>query len=487
MQSDQSRHALLVAGLLLALARCTSDDLAIGQTSADGGILDPPADATVEQPTAQDSSADDSSDGTASDSSSLPDAAGDSFDADEADASTYTPAIWSSALVGNVWNARLALTPQGDLVLAGMFGAGKIDTGVPGQVLTTNSNDWFITKLPGSGGAPYWLRHVSSGSFASVAGVAVASDGSIYVAGHVGDGGSNVDYHSMPGAPAGSDNPQVALLKLDASGGFVWAHSSLEGVGVALAPGGGVFLAEAVTGEASTLATVTRLDAAGSVVAQRSFGVSSAQTHVWDLVADSSGFPVVEFGTSSTVDFGAGPETGSVTVKFDSDLNTVWSESCKVFGTLEPTLLALSDDGHILVAGRGTPSCAGATSGPTNPAFFLLYDQSGQLVFSQLYQESPEFSDVAFDQDTRIYLAGDNKNSAAFASGWFVGGSDFNGANPFAWVVPQGRTEAAHPTILPVSPGRVIVAAREHSAIDLGNGVLLGAGLHGLVIAEIAP
>ncbi len=462
----------------LALIHCSASETTPAQLSSDGGITEAAADTSVE--------------------SSIPESGSDAGAADvnpfdapsdaDAGASTLTPAIWNTAWEGNIQNARVALSPQGDIVVAGAFGAGTLSTGVPGQVISTFSNDWYIAKLPAGGGPAYWLRQVSSTSTGLVSDVAVGPDGSIFVAGMLGGGAANVDYHGMPGAPAGSNNPPLAVLKLDPAGEFVWAHSAPQASGVAAAPNGDVFVAESVVGDASTtLAAATRIAPGGAVMETRTFGGSGTGTHADDVVVHSSGDPIFTFSTSSHVDFGQGLEEGTVTVRFDSKLDTKWSTSCKIFGTQSRARVAISTDDRAVVAGQGTPSCAGFSQVVGSQSFFLVYDDSGQLSFTHIFPDTPGISDLAVGPDGRIYVTGNN--SYATASGIFIRGTDSAGTNPFAWIVPASslQNDLREPALASVAPGQLIVVAKGHGTINLGAGQLLGFGMHGLLIAQVAP
>lgn len=480
------------------LGGCASSGAASASSVGDHGDSDGGEDSAPYAPDA-DGGFDAASEGAPSgDSSPVVDASQDASDAaledTGTDAGSFTPAAWSLAWRGIVDDLHLATSPQGDLVVAGTFSS-ALDTGSPGQSLGTQSVDWFIAKIPAGGGPPLWLRHVSGFSTSMVSAVAVGPDGSIYVVGSAGWNVGDVDFHGMPGAPVGADNPTVSVLRLDPAGGYGWARSDLIATGVAVAPSGDVWVTgTSLPGDGSTkgAAVVSRYDQDGNVVTQRSFGSAFADTRADDVGVDSSGAPVVVFNAPHPADFGAGPQTGIVTMKLDSALSTLWSSSCKLYGALSAKKsLAVGDGDRVAVGGTGTVVCGSGNGSalPGTPGFVVLYDASGHLAAASTYAGSFEVTDVAFDPGGRVYFAGSTGASTDFGVGSFVAGSDLSGANPFAWVLPPPSATPPAPvsSVVPLSAGRAVIAMRRHGTVDLGNGPLLGFGENGLVIAEIAP
>ncbi|MFO0928453.1 MAG: SBBP repeat-containing protein, partial [Gemmataceae bacterium] len=116
----------------------------------------------------------------------------------------------------------------GELKASGYFGPG------PGAVTLASGGltDTFVTKMDPSGNV-LWAKGFGGSGYDYANGIRVDAAGSVYLAGEFGDYSPTSDFDPSPGvfnltSAGGSD---AYVMKLDASGGFVWARQ-MGGTGI---------------------------------------------------------------------------------------------------------------------------------------------------------------------------------------------------------------------------------------------------------------
>lgn len=145
---------------------------------------------------------------------------------------------------------------SGNVYTAGRFG-GTMDldpgVGTVNAVASGSLNDIFISKL-NSSGAYVWGQSIGAASADAGFGVAVDGSGNVYVTGSF---GGTVDFDPGVGVTNLTSNGglDIFILKLDASGNFVWANAiggtaADEGLSIAVDGSGNVYTAGYFNGTA---------------------------------------------------------------------------------------------------------------------------------------------------------------------------------------------------------------------------------------------
>ena len=158
--------------------------------------------------------------------------------------------VWATSIVGSSYTqgVAVALGADGSLYATGDF-AGSATLGT--TVLTSAGlDDVYVAKLT-SAGSFLWAESFGGPNYDDAAGMAVGSDGSVYIVGYF-QGTSNFN----PGGTANltsNGGYDVFISKLNSSGNYLWAKSfggsgSDWGEGVALGPDGSVYLTGEFTG-----------------------------------------------------------------------------------------------------------------------------------------------------------------------------------------------------------------------------------------------
>ncbi len=285
--------------------------------------------------------------------------------------------------------------------------------------------------------------------------VAIDSSGNVYATGYfVG----TVDFD--PGA--GVSNLTSAglrdlfVLKLDASGDFVWAvvvgatsndesrSVAVDGSGnvyvtgrfqgtVDFDPGGGVFNLSSDGG--SVDAFVLKLDSLGNFVFAKAVGSSSTDVGL-SVAIDSIGNIYASGYFSATVDFDPGvgvfnlSAAGGLDVfvlKLDSSGNFIWAKAVGGGGTDTAIGMTVDGSGNVYATGQfggmadfdpgaGTLNL---TSAGGQDVFFLKLDPSGALVWAKAVggpNDDVGYS-VAVDNSGNVYATGDFSNTVDFDPG----------------------------------------------------------------------
>ena len=182
--------------------------------------------------------------------------------------------LWTRATTGTgsslAQTSGLTFDASNNLILAGFY-AGTVDfdpTNTLLQLPVYGSRDIFVQKFDGSGNLA-WTKSVGSPDIDQANSVAADASGNVYVTGTF---SSTADFDPGPSVSnlnAGGFEDGF-ILKLNASGGFLWAkdlsttgYNAAQGTGIALDTSGHVFVAGYYQGTL-TLAAGQTLTSAGS-------------------------------------------------------------------------------------------------------------------------------------------------------------------------------------------------------------------------------
>ncbi len=284
--------------------------------------------------------------------------------------------VWSRHIAGGKGES-VALSPDGDVVVGGIFWE-KLALGGE-EVKGAGRTNAFVARLDKSG-TNKWLKTFGGSGGALTLGhaVGVHADGSAYLLATL---DKTVDYGGGPLTSSGVSD--VAVVKLDASGGHVWS---------------------------------------------KRFG-GKATEYAHDLAVDTSGGVVFVGAFSQPVDFGGGELTSNgsgdaFVAKLDARGDHVWS---KHFGGKQDDSadgVALDEEGNVAVTGYfslkadfgGHPQEALGN----RDAFIARLDPSGTPVWARRLGGS--------DNDYGRGVATD-RNGAIVATGNFVGKATFTGGD----------------------------------------------------------
>jgi hypothetical protein len=279
----------------------------------------------------------------------------------------------------------VAATPEGEILVAGPF-KGEIAVGTE-KATSTGEQSSFLARLD-AGGRSKWLK-VFGGAKASVntTTVRVHTDGSIYLAAEI------TKTVSFGGEPLTSvANTDIALVKLDASGGHVWS---------------------------------------------KRFGAEFNE-HVARLALDTAGAVVMVGDFIKPIDFGGGKlvsrgDEEAFVAKFDGGGGHLWS---KRFGGKEKDAIhgvAVDPRGYIAITGdfpeeAGFDEQAPLVSTGGRDTFIALLDPKGAPVWSRrLGGPLSEWgTDVAMDRAGAVVATGGFKGKATYQDGELtsIGGND---------------------------------------------------------------
>jgi len=271
--------------------------------------------------------------------------------------------------------------------------------------------DGIVAKLTLSG-EPVWAKRISGSEYDSAWGIAIASDGSIYVTGgsnrdaYVAKfdengnlvwfrtiGGSNYDWGSnIAAAPDGSiyvvgstnsfsaENLDVFVAKLDSNGNLLWfktigTANDDWGSDIVVAPDGSVYVAgHTLSSSGDFDVLIAKFDQSGNLMWFRTIGGSDDDYSDAIGVAHNGSVYVV----GGTYSFGAGDEDIFV-AKFDSSGKLLWF---KTIGTPD-----WEEAYNVIVAPDGTVYVAGTIS---TSAFLAKIGANGKLVWLRTIDISGE-------------------------------------------------------------------------------------------------
>lgn len=261
---------------------------------------------------------------------------------------------WAKQLGGTLSDVARNVTVDGSgnvFVVGGFQGTADFDPSAGVASFTTaGSQDGYVWKLDASGNY-VWAKYIGGSSIDHAVWIDLGSNGDIYVAGFF-LGTADLD----PGAGTANFTAAVQdayVLKLDASGNYVWAKvltgpsaklanalaldavdnvyitGSFQGA-VDFDPGAGTANVAAVGGQDAYIA---KLDASGNYVWALSLGGTSSEVG-YAVTIDSTGNVIVGGNFQGTVDFDPGAGTDNATSagaqdgyvwKVDGSGSYVWS------------------------------------------------------------------------------------------------------------------------------------------------------------------
>jgi hypothetical protein len=297
-------------------------------------------------------------------------------------------------------------------------------------------------------GQTTWARRFGRASENEPAGLAVDAAGNVVVAGRY---YGAVDFGGGP-MPSPSNNYQAFVAKYDANGEHVYSRSF------------GDFWAEKATDVA--------------------------------LFADGSAIVVGSF--TGNIDFGAGAlESAGLddafVAKLGPDGEAVWAKRFGGLGFEEPSAVAVTPDGGIVVMGkaRGQFDIGGVGPAPAQPdtaIFTLRLDPGGEPLWTRLFVGSyPEGSDVAARADGGAVVVGnftdwlevsttETLTSQMLSNDAFVVALDGKGELVWSHAYGTNLSGDAAGGVTIDAAGHVLVTGSVTLSADLGGGPLAGEG-----------
>ncbi len=346
----------------------------------------------------------------------------------------------------------VATDSAGNVYVAGSM-EGTVDFD-PGPGTTNLSGDAFVAKYTPSG-ALVWARTLS-GTFGSADGaMTVDAAGNVYITGSFTDTvnfnpGSGTFNLSSPNAYS------VFVLKLDASGGFVWAcqlaaSDSSEGRGITVDKSGNVYVTGAfsesidlnpgpgvldVTTRGDWDSFIVKLDGSGNFVWGDRFGGDGDDT-AYAVAVDSSGNVYGTGYFNSTANFDPGSGTANLVagesltafvVKLDSGGNYVWAEAfAGSSGASQGCGIAVDSSGNVYTTGNfwgtvdfdpGSGVDNLTASGQSSDVFFSKLDSNGNFVWAGSVGGSSDdgATGIALDSANNVWVTGAFQSSVAFGA-----------------------------------------------------------------------
>lgn len=360
--------------------------------------------------------------------------------------------VWAKDFLATATTSRasysISIDSSENIYLSGYFRlATDFDPG-PGttSITSVGGNDMYILKLDSSGNL-VWVKTIGSGGHDFAYSVINDSSGNVYVTGGF---TGTVDFD--PGA--GTANLTSAggidafLLKLDSSGGYVWAKSiggSGDDYGQSITrdtagnfiiggffsntadfdPDGGVFN---MTSAGGRDAFVVKLDPSLTFIWAKSLGGTTNDVAQSIIVDPGTGDIYIKGEFSGTADLDPGLNTYNITsinatdiflTKLDSSGSFMWAKSIAgvAFGSLWGSPIVLDAYGYLYVAGgftntvdfnRGNAEIQNKSSAGIDDIFLLKLNPSGGFVWVKTMGSTGEEGAyaVAVDSLNNLYLSG---------------------------------------------------------------------------------
>jgi len=305
------------------------------------------------------------------------------------------------------------------------------------------SYDAFVRKYDWTGEL-VWTKQFGTSALDYASGVAVGSDGSVYVAGYTSDG---LDQSSLGLSDA-------YLRKYDDSGSLVWSRqfgttSNDYGSGVAVDGSGGVFIAGMTQGNLDGASLggpdgyLRKYDESGNVLWTRQYGTSAFE-YPSGVAVDGAGNAYVAGATSGSLGgTNAGSQDGYVR-KYSPTGAVLWTSQ---FGTNLMEMVrgpAADPSGRVYVVGSTTGALVGTNAG-TQDAFLRAYDTGG------VHQFTKQFGTTGSDAANGVTVAGGDVYLAGVTTGALdgpsTGGSDafarhYSNSGSLVWSDQYGTSSA---------------------------------------------
>lgn len=362
--------------------------------------------------------------------------------------------VWAKKLGGSVLNYgySIALDPAGNIYLTGTFsGVVDFDPGAGVFNLTSsNFGDLFVCKLDVSGNF-IWVSQIKANLTAEAYSLAVDATGKTFVTGSFRD---TVDFD--PGVQSynlvSNEGTDIFVLKLDASGNFLWAKQmggTVQDMGRSIAvdiagnvltcghfmgtadldPGAGIYNFTS-TGYEDIF--ILKLDALGSFVWAKQIG--GIYSDYGEGIVIDNAFNIYCTGQfTNTVDFDPGAGIYNLIgisdvfiLKLNVSGNFIWGKQLTDNGSGDdrPTSIALDTSGEIYTTGRFNSFVLDCDPGPSHyyltntdvlgnyNTFISKLDTSGNFVWAQKLGGGVEgggncwANSIAVDVKGNVYTTG---------------------------------------------------------------------------------
>ncbi|MDP4265503.1 MAG: SBBP repeat-containing protein [Bacteroidota bacterium] len=388
--------------------------------------------------------------------------------------------IWAKQMGGSIGDAgkSIAVDASGNVYITGSFsGTSDFDPG-PGIFNLTSAGSWdiFICKLNSSGNFLWAKRFGASTQEDHGNAITVDASGNVYATGSF---KGTIDFDPGPGTyPLTADYIDVFVLKLDASGNFIWAKKM-----------GGIF-----TDVGNSIA----VDASGNVYTTGYF-VATA-----DFDPDPATYYLV---------YGTGDEDGFIS-KLDASGNFVWVKhfSPHTYDNCYSNGIAVDASGNVYTTGsfKGTtdfdpgPGTFNLVANGLNDGFVCKLNSSGDFVWAKKSggcQEEDYGTSVAVDASGNVYTTGVFQYYADFDPGTGIyelhadGATDvyiskLNASGNFVWAIRLGGTNPDYCySIVVDASGNIFTAGffKGTADFDPGTGILnfVSAGGNDIFVSKL--
>jgi hypothetical protein len=302
---------------------------------------------------------------------------------------------------------------------------------LPGQ--TSAGKDDAVLGLFNNAGTLLALDQTGTSEADTFAGVAIASDDTVYTAGFRNLAAPRLGLPPFPGSGdiflASYSNIANQLISLDEETVSPGAISS--GADVAIAPDdtpvvGGAAVSVGITG-ASSRTILANLVSGNLQTFSGDFDNVPSQSAVTSLAIDDSGNIYLTGVTNATLNTSNldDPLTNgdAFIAKYDSNGNELWFDSVDSGGSDTARRLALDAAGNVYVVGQTNGTLPGQTSKGGVDAFIAKYSTTGNRVWLKQVGTAAldEAQSVAVDNAGNVYVTGETEGSLF---GNNLGGSD---------------------------------------------------------------
>lgn len=309
------------------------------------------------------------------------------------------------------------------------------------QLSSAGSTDIFVQKLDALGNF-VWAKSFGGASSDWGFSISVDATGNVYSTGFF---QGTVDFLTGPGTAnlTSVGETDIFVLKVDASGTFVWAKkfggasseyaygSTTDALGnvyttgffqgtVDFDPGSGT---ENLTAVGFRDIFVQKMDASGNFLWARTFGQASDDSG-WSVRTDASGNVYTTGYFYGTVDFDPGVGTTELTAagydilvhKMDASGNFLWARSIGGIGTDVGQSLSLDASGNVYTTGYfegtvdfdPTSGTANLTAVGSKDVYVQKMDGSGNFLWAQSFEgtASEEARSLHVDGSGNVYITG---------------------------------------------------------------------------------
>jgi hypothetical protein len=383
----------------------------------------------------------------------------------------------------------VAVDAAGNVYVAGDFsGTVDFDQG-PGvsNLSGANGNYAFVAKYSQTG-ALYWAHNFPGRTDMCRFGVAVASDGSVFLNGTF---SFAADFDPGPGeylvAPSEYGGSDIYTLKLDADGNFAWARSLQSSYlsqvnGIGATPDNGVV----TTGKLGDNGIIWKLDSAGNDAWKRTMSTSFSPV---SPRGEPNGDVVVTGYFGGTVDFDPGSGTYNLSSKGNNDAfvldldsagNFRWARSLGGTAYDYGWDAAVAPDNSVYIAGQfsGTADfdpgtgIYNVTAAGNGDAFVEKLDANGNFLWVRNLGAPGAACNgrgIAISPEGGIYTTGSFTQTVDFDPGSQVFALTASGTSAFVWhLSPSGDFGGAFSAAVS-SSGASIAAGTNESVYTTGS------------------